>query len=99
MVYRGPRLGTSIVPRTSVFQGSSSLRWQIVGYSGASPPYGVVKRAQSVLAVFHVCTGNGVAKISWLRVEPVCDRWTFPLVAQVLKLEWDKAASYPACQV
>jgi hypothetical protein len=28
----------------------------------------------------------------------VCDRWTFPLVAQVLKLEWDKAASYPACQ-
>jgi len=24
---------------------------------------------------------------------------TFPLVAQVLKLEWDKAASYPACQV
>ena len=32
-------------------------------------------------------------------VEPVSDRWTFPLVAQVLKLEWDKAASYPACQV
>jgi len=24
---------------------------------------------------------------------------TFPLVAHVLKLEWDKAASYPACQV
>jgi hypothetical protein len=24
---------------------------------------------------------------------------TFPLVAQVRKLEWDKAASYPACQV
>ena len=23
----------------------------------------------------------------------------FPLVAHVLKLEWDKAASYPACQV
>src|ERR1700757_1574899 len=23
---------------------------------------------------------------------------TFPLVAHVLKLEWDKAASYPACQ-
>jgi hypothetical protein len=32
------------------------------------------------------------------RVEPVCDHWTFPLVAHVLRLEWDKAASYPACQ-
>jgi len=32
-------------------------------------------------------------------VEPVATVGTFPLEAQVLKLEWDQAASYPACQV
>jgi hypothetical protein len=46
------------------------------------------------------CRGNGVAKSLLLRVRArLATVGRFLLWARVLKLEWDKAASYPACQV
>ena len=45
------------------------------GRSGASPPYGVVKPTQRVLALFHVFVGQRSCQNFGLEIEQVDDRW------------------------
>jgi hypothetical protein len=66
---------------------------------GSLAPLWCCQAYPACFSTFSCFVGQRSCQNFGLELELVLTVGTFPLVAQVLKLEWDKAASYPACQV
>jgi len=66
---------------------------------GSLAPLWCCQAYPACFSTFSCFVGQRSCQNFGLEIEQVLTVGTFPLVAHVLKLEWDKAASYPACQV
>jgi hypothetical protein len=59
-----------------------------------------VKLPKSVLVVFHLCRATKLPSFFRLKIKRVLTLNSVSSWCSVVRLlEWDKAASYPACQV